>query len=255
VDFDTFTKAVANIESFKKTHRLAQVTLYYIGCKLTTPAETRELRDLFFCLDTRGTGTLNLRDIELGIEQVLSTNWVLEYIERDGDIYNDFDNKFSKKKKKEIKELAMKVQTHCSFDDDDRIDYSEFVTVALNRDLLLTDENLKLAYRHLLGVHSDKDTVEYEYFDQMLGGDAIENLRIFEHGDINNDGQFSFDEFRRMIIGMPKNEITVMNLCKTHTDDSGSSGSSPCSIKKNQSSINLEDSPQKKIRFTLKHDA
>ena len=81
------------------------------------------------------------------------------------------------------------------------IEIEEFITVTINEELLLNENNLKVTFDYF-----DKDRsglLDSQEIEELFKGNNNDNKElvkelIFKY-DTNNDGVLSFDEFKEMI--------------------------------------------------------
>lgn len=82
------------------------------------------------------------------------------------------------------------------------IEYEEFLRAGLDKDKLLTEDNLKTAFR-LFDINT-RNKVNSEELKQVLGhgSDNIDDnvwKELVDEIDLNKDGEISFDEFSTMM--------------------------------------------------------
>ena len=85
----------------------------------------------------------------------------------------------------------------CDKDGNGYIDYTEFVTAAINKSLILNKENLTAAFKALDTDNSGMITVDELKSAFDTHGDKDEKIweEIMKEVDTNDDGEISFDEF------------------------------------------------------------
>ena len=87
-------------------------------------------------------------------------------------------------------------------DENGYIEYSEFLTAALVRDVLLSKDNLEFAFR--LFDSDGSGSISANELREMLGADVISNEQVWkdliERVDQNGDGEIDIKEFKAMMM-------------------------------------------------------
>ena len=166
-------KIIKNLEQFVSTTRLQQATLSFIATSMFSAQEIKELREAFIVLDTDGDGHLTRAELQRGFSTLsLSASSELEDI------------------------LAS-----CDIDMNGMIDYSEFLTGALDWQKHLSEEILENAFRAYDTDHSGSISIrEIKQFLGVKDGepDDIWN-KILQEADENGDGEVSMGEFKALM--------------------------------------------------------
>jgi calcium-dependent protein kinase len=166
-------KIIKNLEQFVSTTRLQQATLSFIATNMFSVQEIKELREAFIILDTNGDGHLTQSELQRGFSTLsLSASAELDDI------------------------LAS-----CDIDMNGMIDYSEFLTGALDWQKHLSEEILENAFRAYDTDHSGSISIrEIKQFLGVKDGepDDIWN-EILQEADENGDGEISMDEFKTLM--------------------------------------------------------
>lgn len=84
------------------------------------------------------------------------------------------------------------------------IDYTEFITAALNRELLLSDEKISACFELFDRDKSGKISIkEFQNKFQKSGGvDEQAWIQMLNEADKNSDGEIDFEEFRDLLKNM-----------------------------------------------------
>jgi calcium-dependent protein kinase len=175
VCLNKLNSAAQNIKNFRATHKLQQATIAYIVHNLTRKEDVDELRKIFMEFDIDSDGRLNKEELTKGLHRVMTpieatneVNRMMEIIDVDG---NGF------------------------------IEYEEFLRATMDRNKLLTTENLKIVFDMFDKDRSGKITPDE--LKQILGKDSdISNdvwNQMVKEIDENEDGEISFEEFRKMM--------------------------------------------------------
>eukprot|EP00914_Ancora_sagittata_P011954 GHVO01023177.1.p1 GENE.GHVO01023177.1~~GHVO01023177.1.p1 ORF type:complete len:548 (-),score=88.06 GHVO01023177.1:70-1713(-) len=184
-DQPALANALQNMKKFQTSQKLAQAALLFIGSKLTTAEETKSLTDIFRKLDTNGDGQLDRKELVEGYAVLMQSNQEKGQVAEDmspGAIESEVD----------------KILESVDFDKNGTIEYSEFVTVAMDKRLLLSRERLQAAFNMF-----DQDgsgTIAAEELRRILRDvDDDSWAAILAEVDHNNDGEVDFDEFVDMM--------------------------------------------------------
>lgn len=178
------TGALGNMRKFQSSQKLAQSALLFMGSKLTTLEETKELTQIFRQLDKNGDGQLDRRELIEGYRMLL--DWK-------GETVSDLDES-------QIEAQVDQILQSVDFDQNGYIEYSEFVTVTMDRKLLLSRDRLLAAFQQFDSDHSGKITKEE--LGRVFGVaevDAATWEEVLQECDKNNDGAVDFEEFVEMM--------------------------------------------------------
>ena len=172
ISFEACRDILENIKDFNAIEKLQQATIAYIVHFIGATDEVKKLKKIFQLLDTNGDGRLTYKELREGFEKIMGSS---------------------------ITDVEMeKISLDIDQDRNGYIEYEEFLRVALNKNTLLSKENLKLAFENFdadgdgtLKAEEIKNilgTKNNEYFDKLL-------LKI----DQNKDGLISFQEFSMLM--------------------------------------------------------
>lgn len=184
IDIPSLELSIANIRQFQGTQKLAQAALLYMGSKLTTIDETKELTKIFKKMDKNGDGQLDRNELIGGYKELLKMK---------GEDTSELDNAA-------IEYEVDQILSSVDFDQNGYIEYSEFLTVAIDRKLLLSTERLEKAFRLF-----DKDgsgKISANELAQLFGLSDVSSecwKTVLKEVDQNNDGEIDFKEFRDML--------------------------------------------------------
>ncbi|OEH80530.1 calmodulin-like domain protein kinase isoform 2 [Cyclospora cayetanensis] len=165
------------------TQKLAQAAMLFMGSKLTTVEETKELTTIFRALDKNGDGQLDRKELIEGYRKLLE--WKGETGEVD---------------EATIESEVDQILATVDFDKNGYIEYSEFVTVCMDKQLLLSRERLLQAFQQFDSDGSGKIT--NDELAKLFGITAIDDKawhEVLVECDKNNDGEVDFDEFVEMM--------------------------------------------------------
>jgi calcium-dependent protein kinase len=166
-------KVIQNLSHFQAGSRLQQVTLSFIASIMFSGQEMKELREAFIILDTNGDGHLTKDELQRGFSTIsISGSARLE------DILAD-----------------------CDIDMNGMIDYSEFLTAALDWQKHLSEEMLEKAFKAY-----DRDEsggISIREIKQFLGAGEDEPDDIWDdilkEADENGDGEIDMSEFKTLM--------------------------------------------------------
>ena len=170
----THLKAIiGNIKSFRAEKKLQQAALAYIVHNLAKVDDIKELKNVFLAFDLDGDGRLTKDELIKGMSQVMTKGEAIQDVE--------------------------KIMQVIDVDKNGYIEYEEFLRASLNKEKLLSKDNIKLAFDLF-----DKDgsgSISKEELKEVLGkgqnqevNDTVWN-NIIKEIDSNSDGLISFDEF------------------------------------------------------------
>ncbi|KAF8821295.1 calcium-dependent protein kinase CDPK3 [Cardiosporidium cionae] len=185
VDLPSLESSIRNIRQFQGSQKLAQAALLYMGSKLTTKEETKELTEIFTKMDKNGDGQLDREELIDGYKQLLQLQ---------GRDVNDVDETAIEYELDQILESI-------DFDNNGAIDYSEFLTVAMDRSRLLSRERLERAFKMFDVDNSGK--ISSAELATLFGVTDIKSDTwndILNGVDQNKDGEIDFDEFQQMLM-------------------------------------------------------
>lgn len=177
------TGALGNMKKFQSTQKLAQAAMLFMGSKLTTVEETKELTQIFRVLDKNGDGQLDRKELIEGYKKLME--WKGDTSEID-----------DAQREAEVDQILQSVD----FDKNGYIEYSEFVTVCMDKQLLLSRERLQQAFRQFDSDGSGKITSDE--LAKLFGSTAVDDATwhdVLKETDKNNDGEVDFDEFVEMM--------------------------------------------------------
>lgn len=163
------------MKRFKRNRQFEQATISFIVNQLITKEERSELMKQFQQWDKNGDGVLSKEEIIEGY------NMAYGYADPD-----EIDNM--------IKSVDL--------DDNGVIDYNEFLNCTMNRDKIISKQNLEYAFKVF-----DKDgsgAISIEEIILMFkrttnNVDKIVFEKILKKADKNGDGEIEFDEFKQIM--------------------------------------------------------
>lgn len=182
VELPSLLNALGNMKKFQASQKLAQAALLFIGSKLTTMEETKELTKIFRKLDANGDGQLDRRELIHGYEQMMKIK----------------GEDVSSMTKAQVEEQVDRILASVDFDRNGFIEYSEFVTVAMDRRALLSRERLQAAFSMFDEDGSGKIAAA-ELRNILHDVDDAQWKQIITEVDQNGDGEVDFEEFVEMM--------------------------------------------------------
>ncbi len=166
-----------NIISFKTDPKyfFQHATLAYMIHHITKKEETDEIRKLFIYLDTKGDGKLTYSEIVQGFKKCKS------FSERD----------------------LLKILKFIDYSKGGTIEYEEFLRACIDKNALLTEENLKTAFL-LFTKDATRLYISPSEFKSILGLQSKFSDKtwdqIIKTIDIDGNGQIEYDEFKDMML-------------------------------------------------------
>lgn len=153
-------------QKYLALQKLKKAALVVIASNLTHD-QVGSLGDIFRRIDQAGDGTMTLTELDNAIAH----------------------GNFSKEIQSELS--AMKEELALS--DSDTLNWKAFLAAAMDKNLVLREDKIKIAFDHFK--HSDTDYLTLDDFKAIFesGGQALE---IFNYLDSDRDGKVSFEDFR-----------------------------------------------------------
>lgn len=145
-------------------------------------AHLQELKDVFNRFDESGDGYLQLEEITAGLKEVLG------HVKANMTIFDEILDTLDKNR-------------------NGVIDYTEFLTAAADKELLLTEENLRFAF-NMFDIDKNGSISKPELkqiFETVEQKDDELWNEIFGEVDVDGDGDISFEEFKLCMHSALKN--------------------------------------------------
>ena len=164
---------ISNIKTFRAEKKLQQAALAFIVHNLAKREDVRELKNIFLAFDLNGDGRLTSDELVQGMTRVMTKGEAIEDVER--------------------------IMSTIDVDKNGYIEYEEFLRASLNKEKLLSKENIKIAFD--LFDQDGSGYISTEELKAVLGKGRNDGLSddvwtsIMKEIDENSDGQISFDEF------------------------------------------------------------
>ncbi len=138
--------------------------------------EMDELRKIFMSLDKSNDGMLTIDEVREGLIQVM------------GNFRGNM---------REFEEIMVDLDKDCN----GVIDYSEFLTAAINKNQLINARNLKIAFQMIDRDHSGQITIDElkNVFEMHMKKDDQLWNSIMKEVDKNKDGFISYEEFEEVM--------------------------------------------------------
>ncbi|EKX74157.1 protein kinase domain containing protein [Theileria equi strain WA] len=172
-----------NLKKFRKSEKLAEAAMLLIANRFTSNEEVKELSKLFTELDINGDGTLDRKELIAGYGKIQKMR-------------NECEKLSASEVEKEVDSILEAVD----FDKNGFIDYSEFITGCIDKNKLLSNERLKLAFSTFDTDGSGK--ISKAEIASIFGRTKIPDNTwnaILDEIDTNGDGEIDFDEFVQML--------------------------------------------------------
>jgi calcium-dependent protein kinase len=166
------------ITKFSSLHKLQQSILSFLIHNYSSNEFCKELKVIFKKLDTSGDGRLSYDELKSGFNKYFIG-------------YNLTDD--------ELLELIKSIDKDNSM----FIEYEEFLTAFLNKELILTEKNLNNAFSHFDDDKSGKLSIleikkVLGFFEEDEESMKLMKTMIKEH-DVNGDGEISLEEFKNLM--------------------------------------------------------
>ena len=167
--------ALNSLISFSKKSKFFQTVITYLTHNFISKEEETKLKTVFLTIDTDFDGKISKNELKETCQK--------------------FEINISEE---ELREIMKRVD----FDNDNYIDYIEFLQGTINLNNLFTEENLKIAFDSF-DIHAD-GTVSVLELEEILGfNDQTNRNVVFEFmKEINKteNDEFTFEEFKNIIM-------------------------------------------------------
>ena len=167
---------LTRLKNFQSFHKLREAVYTFIVTQFVSLNETRVLREVFRAIDANGDGKLSISEL------------ADQYMQTMG----------SEEAKREAERIMKEVDT----DNNGFIDYTEFLKVNLDARKVLSNENLKQAFKLF-----DKDAsgaISAAELKMVLQGDMQSDDAVWQEFiqmvDQNSDGEIDLQEFQDMVL-------------------------------------------------------
>ena len=186
-----------NITEFCAEQKLQQATLAFLVHNFAPREELNELKKIFFAFDKNGDGKISKEEFVTGLSN--NNNNLNSILKEDDNIQGLLNN--------------------IDQDNNGYIGFEEFLIASINKEKILTEKNLKMAFNVF-----DRDKsggISQNELKFILGEynvNAKEHLwkKMIQQIDLNQDGQISYEEFHKMMMDVihNKNKRFSMQLKK-----------------------------------------
>ena len=176
-----------NITEFCAEQKLQQATLAFLVHNFAPKEELYELKKIFFAFDKNGDGKLSKEEFVTGLTN--NNNNLNTILKGDSSIEGLLKNIDS--------------------DNNGYIGFEEFLIASINKEKILTEKNLKLAFDVFDRDKSGKISQnELKYILGEYNVNAKEHLwqKMIQQIDLNQDGQISYEEFHKMMMDVINNK-------------------------------------------------
>ena len=183
---------IQNITEFCAEQKLQQATLAFLVHNFAPKEELDELKEIFFAFDKNCDGKISKEEFVTGLSNTNTLNTLL-------------------KKGNSIGGLMKNIDT----DNNGYIGFEEFCIALINKEKILTENNLRMAFdvfdRDKSGGISQN---ELKFILGEYNINAKEHLwnKIIEQIDLNRDGQISYEEFHKMMMQVIRNKNKRLSM-------------------------------------------
>jgi calcium-dependent protein kinase len=181
LEMENLKRPFENLRKFNAKQKLQQATIAFLVHHVSSTDMVKDLRNIFKELDENGDGTLSYEEIKKGFRKYYRDEKIAE---------------------KELDEIMKRID----LDNNECIEYEEFIRSTVSLDLLLTEDNLKLVFKSF-----DKDGSglltpnEIKAALGLIDSEDSELIKkIISEIDSNGDGDISFPEFKNLMINVLK---------------------------------------------------
>ena len=226
----SFKYFLKNITEFCAEQKLQQATLAFLVHNFAPKDELDELKKIFFAFDKNGDGKLSKEEFVKGLSN--NNNNLNSILKRDSSIEGLLKNIDS--------------------DNNGYISFEEFLIASINKEKILTEKNLKMAFdvfdRDKSGGISQN---ELKYILGEYNVNAKEHLwkKMIQQIDLNQDGQISYEEFHKMMMDVinNKNKRFSMEIQRLLLMDNSEIGKESTLGNQKQNATVYESRPKKNL--------
>jgi len=169
-----------NLKKFSQKEKLQQACVSFLVHQLGANEQVHELKKLFIALDKSGDGRLSYEEIKSGLKDLESNlGGALEV--------------------QNLEKILMNIDT----DNNGYIEYEEFIVATVDKQVMLSQNNLKLAFNYFdKNGDGQLDRKEIKNLLLLLSKKDVctnEIKLIISEIDQNDDGEINFDEFKDLM--------------------------------------------------------
>ena len=176
LDKKKLKEVVENLRNYSSKLKLQQLTLAYIVHNLTSKEDCDFLREVFIVFDESGSGKLTKEQLIKGLNIVLP--------------------------KEEAEKEVNRLMNIIDVDGNGFIEYEEFLRAGLNKERIITKENLETSFK-LYDIKKRGKINAKELGMVLRKGheDLGENVwqEIIDEADIDKDGEINFNDFKTIM--------------------------------------------------------
>ena len=174
--FRVLPSIIDNMKAFRATEKLQHAVLAFISSQLSSKDETKQLADTFKAIDQNGDGKISKHELLEEFVKSMSAEQATDEVER---IFGSAD-----------------------MDQNGFLDYSEFLTVTLKKETMISKKNLEATFQIF-----DRDgdgSISAEELKSILGENIASEdgiwAQIITKVDQDGDGQINLREFKDMMM-------------------------------------------------------
>ena len=172
-----------SLKKFNAKTKLQHASIAFIIHQLSCNEQTKDLRKIFAEMDKSGEGKLSIDELREGYNKLFSKKSLFSK--------DDFE----------------KIIENFSQNNEDYIEYEDFLRATLSMDIILSENNLKMAF-NLFDIEKTglltQDTLKktlglcVHKEEESKANEVVKN--ILAEVDSNGDGSISYDEFRMLML-------------------------------------------------------
>jgi calcium-dependent protein kinase len=182
-EMEYFSSVLKNIKNWDSGEKFQQATLAYIVHFIFPSEEIEEMKRVFKTIDKNGDGMLTYDELLKGFEIVFG-NQIHNY---------------------EINKIIEDIDGNA----DGYISYEEFLRVAINKNKLINEMNLKLAFDSF-DINKD-GKLSAEEIKQVLGTNHNEYVNeLIKVIDVDENNEIDFEEFKELMLSLLSKKDTMI---------------------------------------------
>eukprot|EP00538_Stauroneis_constricta_P000562 CAMPEP_0119570136 /NCGR_PEP_ID=MMETSP1352-20130426/43459_1 /TAXON_ID=265584 /ORGANISM="Stauroneis constricta, Strain CCMP1120" /LENGTH=556 /DNA_ID=CAMNT_0007619801 /DNA_START=741 /DNA_END=2411 /DNA_ORIENTATION=+ len=177
----TYNARSTTFQKFMAIQKLKKAALVVIATNLTED-QVGSLGDIFKQIDKSGDGRMTLTDLDNAISQ------------------GEFPQ--------EIQDNINALKKELSLTDNDALNWKEFLAAAMDKNLVMREDKVRIAFDHFR--RSDADWLTLDDFKTIFEGEEAQAMEVFTILDGDGDGKVLFEDFKNAIeLALDPSDVSI----------------------------------------------